>query len=55
MPYIYTPEGRYKMVKIVSKKKLFTVTRMKDKGSVSMAQGKHKLVFHRMTTAGEKV
>jgi hypothetical protein len=49
-----TLEGRYKLVETASKKEVFTVIRMKDRGFASIAQGKHKLVFHRMTT-GEKV
>jgi hypothetical protein len=43
------------MVETASKKKLFAFIRMKDKGCVSVAQGKHKLVFRRMTTAGKKI
>jgi hypothetical protein len=54
VPYVYTLEGRYKLVETARKKEVFTDIGMKDKASLSTKQRQQRLMFHRMTTR-EKV
>jgi hypothetical protein len=45
VPHAHSPEWRYKLMEIASKKKVFAVIRMKDKGFVSVVKVQQKLVF----------